>query len=128
MEMKRIERLRRVAEVKEQKQDRQQQSNDCLPDRKQQETPQKSEFILKLEQKYQKDKTDRTATNTHMVKKPMNFGQPRKISRLKDQFNDELKKQQKINQIKANKGYEESIKMAEELGEQLERQKKLEER
>lgn len=127
--IERIEKLRKVERVQEKGEDRQQQSNNSLSDRKQYGRQKKPPFILKTDQHDREDKIEnRTVTDINIIKKQMEFEKSGKITRLRDQLNNEAKKEEKVNKVRANKGYEDSIKIAEELGEKLAKQKEQEER
>lgn len=129
--IERIEKLRKTRQIedteKEKEKDKQEQSNDSLKHKKHQEQRSNPTFkLMENEEKNKEPKRDMTVASISAVKAQMEGSQLGKIHRLRDTLNNDGKNQQKrekadkVQEMKrAQKGYEASIKIAEELAETL---------
>lgn len=126
--IEKLERMRKIEDTeKEKEQDRQQQRNDSLAYRKQLKQRSNDTFNLAEDEKRNTEqKKDMTVVNINAVKAQIEGSQLGKIHRLRDTLNSDGEKQEKgkktnkVQELKrAQKGYEASIKIAEELAQTL---------
>lgn len=126
--IEKLEKMRKIEDTeKEKEQDRQQQRNDSLEYKKQLKQRSNDASNLSEDEKRNiEQKKDMTVANINAVKAQMEGSQLGKIHRLRDTLNNDGEKQEKgkktnkVQELKrAQKGYEASIKIAEELAQTL---------